>query len=345
MAQPGDGTTRTPARRRPSPAALALVIAVGVVALQALLVPLFSAPAANLDPRDLPVVVAGPAPAAQGFAAQLESARPGAFEVTTLPDAASADEALRDRDAYAAFVVGPDGLTLHTAPAASPTVATLLTQASAQLNGGQPVRTVEVVPLDPDDPRGTGFASGFLPLAITSLLAGIGIYFAARGRGPRLAGLLGYAVLAGLTSAAVLQFWLGVIPGEYLLNAAAIGLFTLGVAGAVTGLAAVFGEPGVGLGALVIFLAGNALSGVAAAPQLLPQPWGEIGQWLPVGAGGTLLRSTAYFDGAGGATAAWILAAYAIVGLVLVALGRGRTAARTAPAAPEPAADQVRSTV
>ncbi|GFJ75950.1 hypothetical protein [Phytohabitans houttuyneae] len=266
MAQPGVGTTR----RRPSPAALALVIAVGVVALQALLVPLFSAPAAHLEPRDLPVVVAGPAPAAQGFAGQLEAARPGAFEVTTLADAAAADEALRDRDAYAAFVVGPDGLTLHTAPAASPTVATLLTQASAQLNGGQPVRTVEVVPLDPDDARGTGFASGFLPLAITSLLAGAAIYLTARGRRPRLAGLLGFAALAGLTAAAVLQFWLGVIPGTYLLNAAAIGLFTLAVASSVAGLGAVLGERGLALGVLVVFLVGNALSGIAAAPELLP---------------------------------------------------------------------------
>jgi hypothetical protein len=342
MAQPGDGTTRTPARRRPSPAAVALAIAVGVVALQALLVPLFSAPAAALEPRDLPVVVAGPAPAAQGLARQLESARPGAFEVTTLADAAAADEALRDRDAYAAFVVGPDGLVLHTAAAASPTVATLLTQASAEMNGGQPVRTVEVVPLDPDDPRGTGFASGFLPLAITSLLAGIAIFFAVRGRGPRLVGLLGYAVFAGLAAAAVLQFWLGVIPGTYLLNAAAIGLFTLAVAASVGGLAAVLGERGIALGALVVFLVGNALSGVAAAPHLLPQPWGEVGQWLPIGAGGTLLRSTAYFDGAGGTPAVWILATYAIVGLVLVALGRAQAGTGEAAVAAE---ERVPSTV
>ncbi|MGN9906916.1 hypothetical protein ACTMTJ_05095 [Phytohabitans sp. LJ34] len=341
MAQPGDGTTRTPARRRPSPAALALVIAVGVVALQALLVPLFSAPAAKIEPRDLPVVVAGPAPAADGFAGQLESARPGAFEITRLADAAAADEALRDRDAYAAFVVGPDGLTLRTAPAASPTVATLLTQASAQMNGGQPVRTVEVVPLDQDDPRGTGFASGFLPLAITSLLAGAAIYFATRGRRPRLAGLVGYAVLAGLVSAAVLQIWLGVIPGTYLANAAAIGLFTLAVAASVAGLASVLGEAGIGLGALVVFLIGNALSGVSSAPQLLPQPWGEVGQWLPIGAGGTLLRSTAFFDGAGASRAVWILAGYAIVGLALVALGRTKAEAAT----PAPAEDKVATTV
>jgi hypothetical protein len=61
---------------------------------------------------------------------------------------------------------------------------------------------------------------------------------------------------------------------------------------------------------------------VSAAPELLPQPWGEVGQWLPVGAGATLLRSAAYFDWAGGTQALWVLAATALLGLILVAVGR-----------------------
>jgi hypothetical protein len=96
------------------------------------------------------------------------------------------------------------------------------------------------------------------------------------------------------------------------------------VAGAIAGLAAVLGPPGIGLGAIVVFLVGNALSGVSAAPELLPQPWGEVGQWLPAGAGGTLLRSVAYFDGAGGGAALAVLSGYAVVGLLLVAVGRAK---------------------
>ena len=90
---------------------------------------------------------------------------------------------------------------------------------------------------------------------------------------------------------------------------------------------------GLALGAIVVFLVGNALSGVASAPELLPQPWGEVGQWLPIGAGGTLLRSVAYFDGNGGLVAAGVLGAYALVGLVLVLAGRRGTASPTAPVA------------
>jgi hypothetical protein len=311
------------AHRKPPVLVLAILIAAGVVAVQALLVGLFAWPAANAQPRDLPVVVAGPAPAAEQFAGRLRAERPGAFDVTAVPDAPAADQALRDREAYAAFFLAPDGLALHTASAASPTVAQLLTQAAGQLGGstGQQVRVTDVVPTHADDPRGAGFAAGFLPLAITSLILGTVLTVAVPGRRGRLFGVVAYAVLAGLVGALVLQQWLGVLPEHYLANAAAIGLFALAAGAAVAGLGSVLGYPGLGLGALLVFLVGNPLSGLNAAPELLPQPWGEVGQWLPVGAGGSVLRSAAYFDWAGAAGPVAILAGYAVVGLTLVAIG------------------------
>lgn len=116
-----------------------------------------------------------------------------------------------------------------------------------------------------------------------------------------------------------------------------IGLFALAAAATVAGPGAVLGRPGIGLGALLVFLVGNPLSAVSAAPELLPQPWGEVGQWLPVGAGGSALRSAAFFDGAGAGHAVAILAGYAVVGLLLVLFGRrvGATPAVNNPAAAE----------
>ncbi|GAB2925964.1 membrane protein [Micromonospora polyrhachis] len=306
-----------------SPLALALLVAAAVVLIQALLVPLFAGPAVNQAPRDLPVVVAGPPQAIAGLTQQLAAEQPSAFEIRTVPDAAAAEQALRDREAYAAFVVGADGLTLHTASAASPTVAALLAQAAAESPAGTPVRVVDVVPGDPDDPRGAGFGSGFLPLALTSVLVGVVLTLLNLGRAARLTGLLAYGVLAGLVGAAVLQGWLGVLSGTYLLNAAALGLFTLAVSATVAGLGAALGPAGLGLGTLLVFLVGNALSAIASAPELLPQPWGTLGQWLPIGAGGTLLRSTAFFDGAGALVPGLILAGYAMVGLALTLVRKG----------------------
>jgi hypothetical protein len=320
---------------RKPPILIATLLALGIVLLQALLVPLFAAPATHLEPRDLPVVVAGP----PAFAQQLSSAKPGAFEVTTVPDAATADQALRDRTAYAAFIVGPNGVSLHTASAAAPIVAQLLTQAAAQLSGGKPVPVTDVVPATSHDPRGAGFAAGFLPLALTSMLAGILLVVALRSRLARLIGLLVYAVLTGLVGAIVLQSWLGVLPSAYGASALALGLFALAAAVLVAGLGSVLGRAGLGLGALMVFLVGNPLSAVAAAPELLPQPWGEVGQWLPIGAGATLLRSAAFFDWAGAAHALWVLSGTAVLGLILILIGRSGTDPGPDAAAVSPSSD------
>ena len=323
-----------PRQGRP-PLLIAVLIGVGIVVVQALLVPLFAAPAANLGPRDLPVVVAGPAPAADQLAAQPQQREPGAFEITRVPDAAAADALLRDNAAYAAFVLSPAGPAVHTASGASPVVAQLVGQAAAGMNA----QVTDVVPGSPDDPRGAGFAAGFLPLALTALAAGAALALLVRARWARFTGVLSFGVVAGLVGPLVLQEWLGLLTGDYLLNAAAIGLFATAVAGIVAGLGAAVGRPGIALAVLLVFLVGNPLSAVSAAPELLPQPWGAIGQFLPVGAGGSLLRSTAFFDGAGGAGPAWVLAAYAVVGLLLALAGGVRTG--RGDASPATPADRV----
>src|SRR3954451_1453929 len=166
-----------------SPLIVGIVVALVVVALQALLVPLFAGPAANIAPRDLPVAVAGPPPATGAVAAKLAAEHPGAFEVTPVADAAAADALIRDRQVYGAIVVTPTGAEVHVPSAAGPAVSSLLSQAAAG------AKVVDVVPLHSGDPRGTGFGAGFLPLAITSLLAGVLLFLAAHSRAARLAGL------------------------------------------------------------------------------------------------------------------------------------------------------------
>src|SRR5919112_5798220 len=107
-------------RRHPAPMALGLLVAVVVVTLQALLVPLFAGPAATIAPRDLPIAVAGPPPAAQGLADRLEAEHPGAFDVRVVADGPAADQAIRQRTVYGAIVLAPAGASVHVATAASP---------------------------------------------------------------------------------------------------------------------------------------------------------------------------------------------------------------------------------
>lgn len=316
----------------------AIAAVTGVVVLQGLLLALFAWPIVESAPRDLPVAVAGPAPAAQAIADKLAEERPGAFDVTVVDDAAAADEAIREREVYGALVVTPAGLEIHVASAASPAVAQLLTQlgqaAAAQLpgppsgqtpgaGGGAP-KVVDVVPSDVDDPRGAAFPAGILPLIMTSLVAGVLLFVTLRSRLARLVGALCYGAFAGLAAAAVLQYWLGVLPGAYLENAATLGLLALAMSAAIGGLGALLGAAGIGLGSVAVFMVGNPLSGLTVAPEMLPQPWGEVGQYLPPGAGGTLLRSVAYFDMAGANRPALVLGIWAATGLLLLLIGRAR---------------------
>ena len=76
-------------------------------------------------------------------------------------------------------------------------------------------------------------------------------------------------------------------------------------------------------------LVGNPFSGMTSAPELLPTGWSTLGQLLPPGATGTLLRSVAFFDGAGGTRALWILVGWVVLGLALAVLGSRRAGRHT----------------
>jgi hypothetical protein len=305
-----------------SPVVRALLVVVAVVALQALLVPVFAAPNAKPAPHRLPIVLAGPRPATGALAAKLHAAMPGAFAIRQVPDEAAADAALRNRDAYAAVILGPPGPRLHVASAASQGAANLLIQQRARLSVEAAAPVVDVVPAPSGDRHGTAYTLGFLPLALTSSTAGGLLVLLVRSRPARLAGLLGFGVLAGLVGAFVMREWLDIIAGRYLPAALVLGLITLAVSAAVTGLGTVAGRPGAILAAMVVFLIGNALSGISSAPQLLPRPWGTVGQFLPPGAGGTLLRSTSSFTWHGATQAIWVLVGWVVAGLALVASRR-----------------------
>jgi hypothetical protein len=72
------------------------------------------------------------------------------------------------------------------------------------------------------------------------------------------------------------------------------------------------------------FVVAAALSAWSSAPELMPAPWGTLGQLAPPGAGVTLLRSAAYFHGAGGGDAAAVLTVWAALGVALVMVGDTR---------------------
>lgn len=302
-------------------AAVALLVTVVTVLLVA-----FAWPATRSAPRDVPLGVAGPPAAAQELERQLGAAQPGAFALRRYADEAAARAGIEQREVYGAVLVGPGGPAVLTASAAAPAVAQALTQLAPRLaaagGGAVPVRDVVAAPVD--DPRGAGLAAAALPLVLGGIAAaGLLTVLVARRRA-RVAGALGFAVLAGAALAAVLQFWLGALAGSWPANAAVLALGLAAVSTTLLGLGSVLGPPGLGLGAAVLVALGNPLLAAAGAPELLPAGWGTLGQLLPPGAEITLLRSTAFFDGAGGGAALTVLLGWLGAGLLLCALGRTR---------------------
>lgn len=281
----------------------------------------FAWSAARVVPRDLPVGVVGSAQAVAPLRQALERA-PGTFQVHRYADMAEARTAIEEREVYGAFVPTEKGARLLTASAAGPVVAQLLEEAAAaQLPPGGTVRTTDIVPAVTADPRGSGLNASVLPLAISGVAAGAVVTFLGL-RGIRAVGaLIVAAALAGAVASALAGSWLGVLPGNWWAVAGAFGLSVLAVSAAVAGLAALMGPAGIGVGALAAVVLGNSFAGVSSAPELLPEPAGAIGQLLPPGAGGTLLRSVSFFDGNGAGEPLLVLSLWAALGLVAVVAG------------------------
>jgi hypothetical protein len=158
-----------------------------------------------------------------------------------------------------------------------------------------------------------------------------------RGRTRRVTAALVAAAAAGLTLAAMLQYWFGALEGSYWANAGVIALAVAAVALTVAGLRQLLGMAGIGLAALLMMLLGSPLSGVATAPELLPTGWATLGQLMPPGATGAALRATSFFDGVGVGTPLLVLGAWLLAGAALALLPERRTSIPT-PGAEQPAA-------
>lgn len=263
--------------------------------------------------------------------AALDQATPGGFAVTVVPDESAARSAIERRDAYGAVVLAtaPTPPTLLTASAASPVVAQALNQLGATLAARQPgaaagVRVVDVVSTPATDPRGTGLAALALPLVIGGIAVGAASARVVTGLRRRLVAVTLAAAFGGLALAGIAQSWLGVLSGSWWAEAGVIALGIAAVGFAVAGLETLLGTVGLVLGIALVMLVGNPLSGMTSAPELLPSGWGALGQWLPPGATGTLLRTVSFFPDASPSPAVWVLVGWVLVGLALAWLGSRR---------------------
>jgi hypothetical protein len=307
---------------------LAVVLAILAIA--------FALPAARSKPHDVPIGAAGPQaagsglgtpPFGRGVADILEPHAPGAFAITYYPGEAALRDAIRNRDVYGGISFGPDGRSLLIATGGSPMVAQMLTQIGNGIaqQAGVPLHTEDLAPPTADDPRGAGLAASALPITLAGLLPAVAlVLFLKREVWTRFTAAVVFAAVAGTGIAALLRYVFGSIDQNVWGVAAGLTLGLLAAGLSMLGLGSLFGRVGLAVGALLALLLGNPLSGLNSAPEMLPSGWGTLGQWLPQGANATLLRSTAFFDGAGATTAIAVLTCWAVAGAALVAIAAVR---------------------
>lgn len=319
----------------PWPKVGAIALAAGLVLTVLLLA--FTWPSRTAEPRNLPVAVAGPDQATAAVAGQLEEE--GTFEVTTVSDRDAAAQLVREREVYGAVVLAPGAAPeVLTATAAGAAPAQVLTRLADELGrqqaaAGQGQGSVEVtdlVPLSTDDRSGAGLAAAAFPLALGGVLGGVLASLLLVGGWQKAAGVTAYALVGGLLVTLVLHGWFGYLQGSFVTAFAAVALTLAATAFVVVGMNALLGRPGLGLAAAFTVLVANPLSGATLPWQFVAEPWGAVGQLLVPGASGALLRSTSYFPDASTAAQWWTLAAWALVGVVLLAVGSARRRAAKA---------------
>lgn len=313
---------------------MSMIPALGGAVAATLIALAFLWPATTSQPDGIAVSVVGDDHERNTMTQVLEAEAPGVFDVVIASDAAEAQEQIRTKRTYGA-IVWTDAPQIFTAPAASTAVAALLSTIAEPLRAaGGPNNAAseesvapeitEVVDFPRSDPYGAGIAALALPLVMGGILGGIVISMRVRSFARRTTALAVFALTAGTLSALVAHSWLGVLPGAWLSNAAALALTMAGTAFLIVGAHSLARLPGL-IGAVVLtLLVANPLAGVAQPWTFLPAPWGVFGQNMVPGAGNALLRAINYFPDAPTGAMWLVLLLWVLGGLTLAIVGRSR---------------------
>lgn len=286
------------------------------------------------QPHHAKVVVAGRAQEARVDAA-LRRQYPGGFDVTGVPQARSARQAVLDRKAVAGYVGGRHPV-LYVAKANGTSLMQTLSRDFTGLTPARsgPLAVTDVAPTVSKDMTGTTLVyfgtawniPGYL-LATTLLRA---VTFNRRRKLLTIAGVA--ALFAGLGD--LVGVSLGYLPSDPASLGIAF-LLTTAVATFSSGLAPFTRQffPGVGMGLFIVL--STPTSGVAPVP-MLPAFFQHVHYVMPLGNAMDALRGVLYFHGAGVLRPLLVLCAWTMAGVGLLGLDawrQHRAAARRDPGA------------
>ncbi|MFD5141869.1 hypothetical protein [Streptomyces sp. NPDC058401] len=304
------------------------LVVLGLAALITTMLCAFALPSLHSGPHRVPIGVTG----SDGVPEALRQSADGeAWDVRRYPSPAALREAVEDRDIAGGLAVTAHRIDVYTATAGGPSATSALTALGDGVAAQQGTRATvhDLAPFTEDDPRGAGMTAALLPMIFGGIFPALilgSVFPGHRGLRTRIAGALLFSLVAGAAIAAVLQFATHSVDGNYWLTALGLALGTAALSTTLLGLQALLGMAGFALGGALMMLLGNPLSGLATGPHWLPTGWAALGQLLPPGASGSLLRANAFFDGSGAGLPALTLAVWTGSGIALALLAdrRGR---------------------
>ncbi|MBR7835589.1 universal stress protein [Actinospica durhamensis] len=328
MSTQAPGPTRSRARFRPHAlyvAATTLFAAVFVaVALSA-----FHAP----SPHALPVGVVAPASVAGQVGQALDHGAPGGFDLRVYGSAAAARTAIAHGEVDGALVEGSGTMQLLVAPAAgaTPTQAVTTAFTAVAAHAGQPLTVTDVVKPGVGDSMGLSPFFLVLGVLIPSVAVGSGSALVFRRSRPLwwLAAPVLAATAIGLATAGVADGVAGL--GNYPALAGIVALFSLAVAAPTAALARI--KPPLSVLAVLAFVVFGipGSGGPSGLAPFGPAFLRALDPVLPLGLAAQATRRAVYFDGYGLAQPLGTLAAWAVAGLVVLAVVAVRRRGRVQP--------------
>jgi hypothetical protein len=314
------------------------LVVLGLAALVTTMLCAFALPSLHSGPHRVPIGATGPEGATKALR---QNADGHAWDIRLYATTAALHDGVEHRDIAGGLAVTPHRVDVYTATAGGPSATSALIALGDGVATRQsvPATVHDLVPFTADDPRGAGMTAALLPMIFGGIFPALilgSVFPGRRGLRTRVAGALLFSLVAGAAIAAVLQFATHSVDGDYGLTALGLVLGTAALSTTLLGLQALLGMAGFAFGGALMMLLGNPLSGLATGPHWLPDGWATLGQLLPPGASGSLLRANAFFDGSGAGLPTLTLAVWVAVGVSLAVLA-GRYGKRPAGARSEAA--------
>lgn len=309
----------------------AVVLVVGVALVQVAFVTSYVAAFHRPVPHRIPIAVVAPTTIGTRLVDALNGIAGAPLEATAVSSEAVGTRQLLERSVYGVLIVDLSAPTerILEASASGVSASVAVTTVLDKVANAQH-RTLVVDDIRPPAPGDrnslTSFylvigwiVGGYLVASILGISAGSRPANVHRAT-VRLTVIAVYALATGYFGALLVGPVLHALPGP-TFSLGLLGVLLIFCAGAFAmALQVVAGTVGIGLTILLFVVLGNPSAGGAYAWPLLPTFWRAIGPWIPSGAGTAAARGIAYFDGRAIGMHLLVIAAYGVVGVVVVYL-------------------------